>query len=81
MPCGTSDGYYEEVRKAAIIPAGGRSESGMLLVVGSGLCQTSENAVKAKFSRAPLCTAQCLKEEGRPVLKGGRREEDRPGRR
>ena len=49
MPWGTSDGYYEEVRIVAIIPAGGRSESGTLLVVGSGLCQTSENSVNAKF--------------------------------
>src|SRR5215212_7143304 len=34
------------------------SESGTLLGVGPGLCRTSENSVKAKFSIAPAQRAQ-----------------------
>jgi hypothetical protein len=46
VPLATYDGYYEEAREVSLIPEGSRSQPGMLMGVGPGLCsvRTSENS-------------------------------------
>ena len=56
MPLATYDGYYEEAREVSLIPEGSRSQPGMLMGVGRGLCsvRTSENSSQAKFAESPF---------------------------
>jgi hypothetical protein len=56
VPLATYDGYYEEAREVSLIPEGSRSQPGMLMGVGPGLCsvRTSENSSQVKSAESPF---------------------------
>ncbi len=70
MLLATYDGYYEEAREVSLIPEGSRSQPGMLMGVGPGLCglprivvrRTSENSSSRDCLKTPVTSQVWLEE-------------------